>query len=181
MILFQTLTAYMQQGARCRKALEQRSSKVFEIDEIRFSERILFGCKCKISRSVRVIGHVCVFCSNFFVQEFCTFASKKTSIVPQQYEYISNSDFRKHQDSQTWLCKYPLLFDVSHLHPIPLLPSDVNHLCDVDHLDVVVDEHLGKTGQLGVQEKTEKVEGRRTDFHEQQVLKCLKKGNHTMS
>ena len=77
MILFQTLTAYMQQGARCRKALEQRSSKVFEIDEIRFSERIPFGCKCKIYRCVRVIGHVCVFCSNFFVQEFCTFARKK--------------------------------------------------------------------------------------------------------
>ena len=39
----------------------------------------------------------------------------------------------------------------------------VNHLCDVDHVDVV--EYLGITGQVGVQEKTEKVEGRRTNLH----------------
>ena len=38
----------------------------------------------------------------------------------------------------------------------------VNHLCDVDHVDVV--EYLGITGQV-VQEKTEKVEGRRTNLH----------------
>ena len=128
------------------------------------SEQFLNGRKCKISRGVTVFGHVCVFCSNFFVGNLHTRA-RYASIVLRQYEYISNSDFRKHKHSLTWICKCLLLLDVSHLHHIFLLPSDVNHLCDVEHLDVFVDERLGITGQFGVEEKTEIFEVRRTDLH----------------
>ena len=100
------------------------------------------------------------FCGNFFVGYL---QETHQLCFNNRYEYISNSDFRKHQDSLTWFCEYLLLLDVSHLHHIFLLPSDVNHLCDVEHLDVV--KYLGITGQVGVQEKTEKVEGRRTNLH----------------
>ena len=57
---------------------------------------------------------------------------------------------------------FPYLMSPTSINHIFLLPGDVNHLCDIEHLDAVVDERLGITGQLGVQEKTEKVEGRLT-------------------
>ena len=60
---------------------------------------------------------------------------------------------------------FSYLISPTSINHIFLLPSDVNHLCDVEHLDAVVDKRLGITGQLGVQEKTEIFEGRRTNLH----------------
>ena len=48
---------------------------------------------------------------------------------------------------------FPYLMSPTSINHIFLLPGDVNHLCDIEHLDAVVDERLGITGQLGVQEK----------------------------
>ena len=79
MILSQTLAAYMQQGVSCHRALEQRSSKVFEMDQISLSEQFLLGRK--ISRGVTVFGHICVFLQQFFCWKFAHSRKKRINCV----------------------------------------------------------------------------------------------------
>ena len=58
-----------------------------------------------------------------FLLEICTLAQETHQLCFNNgYEYISNSYFRKHQDSRTRFRKYLLLLDVSHLHQSYLPP-----------------------------------------------------------
>ena len=63
------------------------------------------------------------FFAAIFWLEICTLAQETHQLCfNNRYEYISNSDFRKHQDSRTWFRKYLPLLDVSHLHQSYLPP-----------------------------------------------------------
>ena len=115
MILFQAL--HMKQGARCRRALEQRSSKVFGMERFVCLNNSYLDVNARFLAVYQFLDMFAFFAA-IFLLEICTLAQETHQLCFNNgYEYISNSYFRKHQDSRTRFRKYLLLLDVSHLHP----------------------------------------------------------------